>query len=71
MAGVGGGYRVERQGTDGGGVHPMIGMAFAKCLDIHAGGPCVRAPGCLLFRVEAFNTTLAGNFKHSRQAFDR
>jgi hypothetical protein len=39
VAGIGGGHRVQRQRADGGSAHPMIGVVFAKRLDVHGRSP--------------------------------
>jgi hypothetical protein len=37
MAGIGGGHGVERQGADGGGAAPVVGMGGGEGGDVHAG----------------------------------
>jgi hypothetical protein len=45
MAGIGGGHGVERQGADGGGAAPVVGMGGGEGGDVHAGVSFGRALG--------------------------
>ena len=60
VAGVGGSHRVQRQGADGAGGHPMLGVAGAQGLDIHFGVLMLRKDQVLIADV---HSSLWGKFK--------